>query len=628
MSVPTWSEKARYELDNILARGTGALIGVLAVASIAIIVLSSAVVWMFGMSEDSFGHVTWMALLRTLDSGTMGGDTGSTGFLFMMLVVTIGGIFIVSALIGVLNSGLEAQLEQMRKGKSKVIESEHTVIVGWSEQIYTVVSELILANASRPRAVIVIIADRDASEMYELLDEHIADRKTTRIVCRSGSTMEPTALASANLQASKAIIVLRPDTANPDIHVIKTLLAIINDPNRRAAPYHIIAEINDPKNVAVARIVGRDEVELIVTGEMIARITAQTCRQSGLSTIYTELLDFGGDEMYFRTEPALVGTTFGQALLQYSSATVIGVVPTGQPAVLNPPSSYVISEHDTLIFIAADDSSIAYDGENVASVDETAYASQSPAPAVPEHTLILGWNWRTPLVIRELDSYVATGSTVTLVSDLQVDDIAAWHADYVPTNLTVTLRVEDTTDRVLLDSIDLLGYDHIIVMAASEALDAEEADARTLITLLHLRDISDRIGHPFTIVSEMLDVRNRQLAEVTKADDFIVSNRLISLILAQVTENKGLNAVFTDLFDPEGAEVYLKPIAEYVTPGVEVNAATVIAAAQRRGEVAIGYRIAADAGAAERAYGCVLNPPKSAVQTFTADDRIIVLANS
>ena len=64
----------------------------------------------------------------------------------------------------------------------------------------------------------------------------------------------------------------------------------------------------------------------------------------------------------------------------------------------------------------------------------------------------------------------------------------------------------------------------------------------------------------------MLDVRNRELAEVTQADDFIVSDKLISLMLAQVSENKDLNAVFDDLFDPDGSEIYLKPAADYVAP--------------------------------------------------------------
>lgn len=149
-----------------------------------------------------------------------------------------------------------------------------------------------------------------------------------------------------------------------------------------------------------------------------------------------------------------------------------------------------------------------------------------------------------------------------------------------------------------------------------------------MISLLHLRDIAERSGHPFSIVSEMLDVRNRNLAEVTQADDFIVSDKLTSLMLAQVAENKALNAVFADLFDPEGSEIYLKPAGDYVRLGEPLNFYTVVEAARRRGEVAFGYRLKAKATDAASAYGVVVNPDKSKPVVFSPGDTIILLAES
>ena len=115
----------------------------------------------------------------------------------------------------------------------------------------------------------------------------------------------------------------------------------------------------------------------------------------------------------------------------------------------------------------------------------------------------------------------------------------------------------------------------------------------------------------------MLDLRDRALAEVARADDFIVSDRLISLMLAQVAENKHLNAVFGDLFDPEGSEIYLRPAADYVALDRPVPFATVIEAARRRGEVAFGYRIGGRSEDAAAAYGVSLNPSKRAPLTFS-----------
>jgi len=57
--------------------------------------------------------------------------------------------------------------------------------------------------------------------------------------------------------------------------------------------------------------------------------------------------------------------------------------------------------------------------------------------------------------------------------------------------------------------------------------DVQIADATTIISLLHLRDIARQTGRTPSIVSEILDVRNRDLAEVTSADDVIISERLV-----------------------------------------------------------------------------------------------------
>ena len=52
-------------------------------------------------------------------------------------------------------------------------------------------------------------------------------------------------------------------------------------------------------------MIGSGEVTLVHTEDLISRVIAQSCRQSGLSIVYTELLDFDGDEIYFQKEEGL-----------------------------------------------------------------------------------------------------------------------------------------------------------------------------------------------------------------------------------------------------------------------------------------------------------------------------------
>jgi hypothetical protein len=124
----------------------------------------------------------------------------------------------------------------------------------------------------------------------------------------------------------------------------------------------------------------------------------------------------------------------------------------------------------------------------------------------------------------------------------------------------------------------------------------------------------------------MADVRNRELATATRADDFIVSDQLVSLMLSQLSENRDLQPVFEDLFDPEGSEVYLKPARQYVVPDRPVSFYTVVESARQLGQVAIGYRIQGKAEDASAQYGIVVNPRKSEPVTFTEHDLLIVLA--
>ncbi len=630
MPKTAFKDRLRYAFDNYMARGTVALIVALALVSLVIIFAIAVIVTIAGVGPGdepgtSFAEALWLSLLRTLDPGTMGGDAGRR-FRIALLAVTVGGIFGIGTLIGVLTNGIGNKLDELRKGRSRVIESGHTVILGWSEQIFSIISELVVANENQRRSCIVILGDRDKVEMEDEIKAKVGGTGRTRIVCRTGDPIDLADLEIASPHSARAIIILAPETADPDSSVIKTMLAITNNPNRHPEPYHVVASINDPKNVEVARLVGGDEVELVLTGDLIARIIAQTCRQSGLSVVYNELLDFDGDEIYFHEEPGLVGRTFGEALLAYETSAVIGLHRAGEAPKLNPPASTRLQPGDRLIVVASDDDTTKLSGATEPPIDRAAIRTADASVSRPERTLLLGWNRRAPSIMRELDNYVPPGSQLLVVCDhADAEAEVAHHAD-TPESQSVSYKSGDITDRRTLDGLDVTTYDHIIVLSYSDDLPEQQADARTLITLLHLRDIGERSNADLSIVSEMLDIRNRALAEVTRADDFIVSNRLISLMMSQVSENKHLNAVFVDLFDPEGSEIYLKPASEYVAPGVPVNFYTVVAAASARDEVALGYRLQAHAGEAAKAYGVSVNPRKSAAVTFTDADRIIVLA--
>ncbi len=629
----TLADQLKYAFDMTMSGGTIALIAWLSLISILVVVVATVVmVVSVTLLGDSMNNVPlfdyfWINVGSIVTPFIL--TEGSTLFRSQNLIVNLIGLLIVSILVGIVTTGIEDRIQQLRKGRSFVLEQEHTVILGWSPQIFTIVSQLIQANLNRRRPVIAILGDTDKVEMEDLLRERIEDRKNTRIVVRSGSPMETSDLEIINLYTARSIIVLPPEHHEPDITVLKTLLALKNLPGRTAKPFHVVTSLQDMRNRSVAHMIGEDEVRVVLADDLIARLTVQTSIQAGLAVIYTDLLSFEGSEIYFKAEPSLVGRTFGSLLLAYQTSTVIGIHRANDQTLLNPPMETTLEADDQIIFIAEDDDTIHLEELASPPVNRDAILATSRQRGVQQrHMLMLGWNRRAPFIITELNRYVMAGSSLHIVAN----DVASRQFDTFDwselANLAVTFQTGNISDRTLLDNLALERYGQVLVLSESDQLAPNYADARTLVTLLHLRDICEQAQIHISVTSEMMDSRNRDLATITQADDFIISERLVSLLLTQLSENRHLLTLFDELFGVEGSEIYLKPVSSYVDISRPVNFYTAVAAAQQLGEVAIGYRLLRYRDDPARQFGVKLNPGKHETVLFDATDMLIVIAES
>jgi hypothetical protein len=194
-------------------------------------------------------------------------------------------------------------------------------------------------------------------------------------------------------------------------------------------------------------------------------------------------------------------------------------------------------------------------------------------------------------------------------------------------NQTLKSQVGKITRRKVLDEIHPETFDHIILLSNND-IEIQESDAQTLICLLHLRNIGSKYNKNLSIVSEMRDLRNREIGLVTRADDFIIGDNIISLMLSQLSENKELKLVFDNLFNSEGSEIYLKPIEDYIKTEERMNFYTLLEVAAQRNETAIGYRKIEFKESSKDNFGIVINPKKSEEVLFTAKDYLIVLSEN
>lgn len=158
----------------------------------------------------------------------------------------------------------------------------------------------------------------------------------------------------------------------------------------------------------------------------------------------------------------------------------------------------------------------------------------------------------------------------------------------------------------------------MIVLGRRAGISPEEADARTLLTLLAFeRLVRDEGLQNVRIVAELLEQRHAPLAERTGADDFIVSDELTSLMIAQVSERIELDQVFGDLFDRAGSTIEMVDVERYGAAEASCFAEIVVAASER-GESALGYRRHRDGVV-------VLNPSKSDPLSLDEGDTVVAL---
>ena len=615
----SFTDSVRYRFDNLMSKGLWSLIGLLSVVTVMFVVLMTLLVILsasYPEEGESIGEMLWFSLMHALDPGTVLDAEGNV-YRTLMIVTTFGGLVFLAGLIGIVSGAFDSKVADLQKGRSRVIETDHTLILGWNSRVFSMVKEISLANLSRKRATIVILAPGDKVEMEDAIKEHVGKIGKTKVVIRSGDPMSLSDLELVGHGTARAIVILAADgAANADLVTMKTALALVNNPNRPERDYHIVAELQDLENYERAKLVSDTEVKWILAGDVMSRIMVQTSRQSGLSLIFLDLLDFDGDEIYFTKQPQLIGKTYLQAQHEFSNSTLIGVLRDDE-VVLNPARTMKIKESDQLIVIAPDDSLIRTSADY--SFDTGAVAVAKVSAPKPEKALILGQNENLPVILSELEQYVAKGSSVTVVSDqpkvaLNISD-----------KMKVNFMTGDPTSRQVLDKVKVQNYDHIIVLANRE-LSEEQSDAITLITLLQLRSIAKKSGKSFNIVTEMLDDRNRQLAESAEADDFIVSDQLIGLMMSQIAENANLAEVFSYLFSSEGSEISLHPASWYVKPGEMVDMHVLIEAAAKRGETALGYRKAELESSQQNSYGVALNPEKVRRFKLVEGDKVIVLA--
>ena len=617
----TLGQRMRYWFDNLMSKGTVSLLLLLAVITAVVVVIGGLLAIMLGGADgsgaDSPGSSIWFTLMHAINTGVLAKEEGTVPYLFVMTIVTLVGIFITSFLIGTISNGIKDKVADLQRGHSLVVEQDHVVIIGFDENVTSIVEELALANENNSDAVVVIMADRDKTEMEDIIRDRVGDLGNLRVVCRNGRPDSPKDLRVCSLDTCKSIIVNLSD----DFMTVKTILACENLLDELGNPdAYITATVRDREVLHPAKIAGGERAEILNFQKTVARLMVQTSRHPGMSEILAELLSFRGNEIYVAKVPEAVGRSFAEINLRLPHATAIGVVRNDEP-LLNPDAESIVEPDDSVILIAHDDDPVEL--HDAAPVDEGAFEREPNITEEPHTLLVLGCTDMLKAILVEEDAYAAPGSRVIIAAEPgKIDEDTLPDQEQLD-NISMELRECKIFTRRVLEQLVSEQPSSILLMADTD-LDDEEADARTLMLQLQLTDIAEEIGADIPLTIEMNSTRNQRLSQMMRATDFVVSSRITAKMMAQIAEERHKKAILNDLLSDGGSTIYMKPITRYVTTGEPVDYYTLGASAARYGEIAIGYKKFAEDGT----FQIEVNPRSKAAAKFSDADDLIVIARS
>jgi len=597
------------------------------------------------------------------------------------VVTSVGGMLVTALMLGIVSEAIGEKVDDLKKGRSDVLESGHTLILGWNEKLFPLIKQICLANESEGGGAVVVMTDKDKEEMEEEIDSHDFDCLGSRIICRTGNPLLLSDLKKVAVSQARSIIVLGedegPDEADAKCLRVVLSLAAARDKHGGLSG-HITAEMADVDNEPLVRMVGGGDVQTVVAHDVIGRLMIQSARQPGLAQIWEMLLGFDGCEFYMKEWPELEGASFGEAVYRFPEAIVCGVKSKRKgTTLLNPPDSYVIAAGDQLLVVAEDDDSYDLEGLPALRPPSGGEARFESIPA-SEKVLFCGWRRDMDDLIQVLDDFVSPGSELWIFSDVELDErderLRMGGMDpHNLSNLTLEHRVGDAVNRKHLEMLPLERFDSVLILAnTKEGSDASitDIDSRSLATLLLIRDIQAK-RHPLSpgvllseprdlypvskggedaeassceesdinikwvqemahvldrtvVISEILDPRTRNLIADTGISDYVLSNEIVSMALAMVSEDAEVNKILAELFTDVGNELYIRPVERYLPLG-EGERCTysfweVMQECRGKGDVVMGYKqLAMEAP--------VLNPAnKGEVLTWRRGDVLVIMA--
>lgn len=158
----------------------------------------------------------WQAWTFVADPGTHA-DTDGSLVRPVAFLITIGGMLVFALMIGIINESIGEKMDDLKKGRSRVIESGHTLMLGWNDKSLAIIQQIALANESEGGGVVVCLSENDKGEQESVLSSAVESLQGplrllgTQVIFRNGNPIHEHEMMNVSVKSARAIICLTDD---------------------------------------------------------------------------------------------------------------------------------------------------------------------------------------------------------------------------------------------------------------------------------------------------------------------------------------------------------------------------------------------------------------------------------
>ena len=592
----------KYYFENFISRKSNFIYFLILTGAVfAVIILF--IEMSFGLLEEgSLFNLWWNRLLQLLEIKNSESGSGKqiVNLLYWVFSVAFSG-----TIIAFLAAKISSFINDLKKGLSSVIDTNHYVIIGWNSSIFKVFQEIKIANENQSKPTILCFNGMDNIKMNTKINLDCPNQKGLRIITRSGDIYSPQDLARTNMSKSKSVIIL-DDTILSNFNVETTILASKINLKNHTIP--LIVQMKNDYNIPLLTEIMANQVYPIHKNKIISNVTSQSIRNKHISAVVMDFLDYDGDEIYFLPVNGLQGKTFKQAMLMLSNVTLIGIKTQTDNVMLNPDKEYIILENDLLVAIAEDDDT-KLQLSNAPNLNEMLKALEVSRDSFTDKDklsiFILGWSKLGQQITNKTVPFLSKDSEIHFAYRDNLIHAVPKISTQHNVNVKSTVLTHDQNAEIQ-QILTKQSFDVILIVGYDDVLSQELSDTDSLLFNIYVRSLLDKQKNDKStrIIIQLNDGTKEELIPKNKYNELIVSDTLSSLMISQLAENPKLWLVFEELFSVKGLKINVSSILNYSENNkiTKLKVTDLILLTLEKNQTFIGYVLN------DKLY---LNPPKS-----------------